>query len=278
MRSLRSAFEDAGQDQRAPTGGRSARLHRLARRWTSHQPRLRALVLILILASLIGTGLGVYATGRFDVWQIRTSLWVADRLAAQGLAVPSLQVVGMGFTTHAQVRDAVRGYDLEPLGRLDPHDIRLRLEALPWVETAIVQRIWPSTFKIWLTEKRPMAIVHRDGQAHVLGHDGLRIAPATADMVQSLPNISGDGAAEVASDLFQALSDYPAIHANFVGAHRQSNRRWDLYLAPGVEVRLPADPPTNGLGRLQALIDSDHILSKDISMLDLRGRRAIISR
>ncbi len=274
MRSLRPAFEDPAQDQEAP----NARIRRLARRWTSHRLRLRALALVLALAGLVGAGLGVYSTGRLDVWQIRTGLWVTDRLAARGFALPNLEVYGMGFTTHDQIRDAVRGYDLEALNRLNPQDIRARLETLPWVKAATVQRTWPDSLSIWLTEKRPMAILHAGGQAHVLGRDGVRIAAATAEMMQSLPNISGDGAADFAPDLFQALTEFSEIHATFVGARRLSNRRWDLYLAPGVEVRLPAGDTRDGLQRLQTLIDSDDILSKDIKTLDLRGRRAIIAR
>jgi len=49
-------------------------------------------------------------------------------------------------------------------------------------------------------------------------------------------------------------------------------------LAPGVEVKLPATDLVGGLERLQGLIDSDDILTKEITSLDLRGRRAVIFR
>ena len=99
---------------------------------------------------------------------------------------------------------------------------------------------------------------------------------ASARLAQVYPNLSGQGAGQAAPALLTALAAYPDLHARFVGATRLSDQRWNLYLTPGIEVRLPAGDVRVGLSRLMTLDQENQILGKAIRVLDLRGQRPIV--
>ena len=285
MRSLRSAFDSVTPDEQeaaepisAENRTNRARQRLTAHRWSTLRRRLSALALLLLLIALIFTFNWAERSGRLDTWQIRLNLWFQNRLAAQGVAAPSVNVSGLGFTTHSEVHRALGAFDLQPLTSFDPHRIAQRLQALPWVKQAEVQRLWPQTLNIWITEKVPLAVLHRSDEAYIVDQTGSLITEATADMIRSLPNIAGQGAQSAAPELLAKLQEQPEIFTRFIGATRLSNRRWNLYLEPGIEVKLPAGDLTQSLARLQQLNKQDLILDRDITVLDLRGRRALIIR
>ena len=75
------------------------------------------------------------------------------------LAVHHVRLTGAGHTTTAEVLSAT-GLNREPLMiGLGLGRVRAELEALPWVATAGVQRRWPTTVVIHLTERVPVAVV-----------------------------------------------------------------------------------------------------------------------
>jgi cell division protein FtsQ len=72
--------------------------------------------------------------------------------------VRSVEVGGAGRTGSAAVRAASGLDDRPPLLRVDVGRIAARVEALPWVGTARVERRWPRTVAITVEERRPAAV------------------------------------------------------------------------------------------------------------------------
>jgi len=79
----------------------------------------------------------------------RTALLDVDRVA----------VTGAERTGAEAVRRAARVEPGEPLVSVDTGAVADRVEALPWVATARVERSWPSTVRIRVTEREPVAVV-----------------------------------------------------------------------------------------------------------------------
>lgn len=279
MRSLKSAFpEEAPAPKRAESLKDRANLRLAAHRWSRRQRQaLGFLILALIVVAIIAV-IWANRSGRLDFLRLQAGLWTENRLAAQGLYARDVTISGHGFTSLDEVRSAISAYDREPLSRLSPARVAQDLEALPWVASATVQRIWPDTLNITLTEKTPLAVLHSGGQAYMVDQSGKIIIAADADLIRGYPNLSGEGAAEAAPQLLTVLTQFPDLNARFVGAIRVSERRWTLYMAPGVEVLLPEDGLTDSLAALLQLQQSQALLDKDIKSLDLRGRRPLISR
>ena len=277
MRSLKSAFaEEALTLKKAPRPRNRASLRLSTRRWPRRQA-LGVLALALIVALLLAL---VWAndSGRLDVAKLKTGIWIENRLAAQGLYARDVIVSGQGFTSLDEVRTALSAYDREPLRRLSPRRVAQNLEALPWVSSATVQRLWPDGLTISLEEKRPMAVLHSGGRAFFVDQNGDIIADSDPSLTRGYPHFSGDGAARAAPQLLSVLGQFPDLNVRFVAGLWVSKRRWNLYLTPGVEVLLPEDKLTDSLAALLQLQRSQGLLDKDIRSLDLRGRRPLISR
>ncbi|MFI5933417.1 cell division protein FtsQ/DivIB [Actinoplanes sp. NPDC051494] len=79
--------------------------------------------------------------------------------ATSVLGVRDVEVVGTELVTPQQVEDAAAVRMNEPLARVDLDAVRARVQALPAVERAIVSRGWPSTLKVQVVERTPVAAV-----------------------------------------------------------------------------------------------------------------------
>ena len=284
MRSLKSIFatselKSPRHKDDVPKAHTNQTARRLAaHRWSQHQKHAIRFFFLILFAGLTVSFVVLDQTGRIHFWLLKSQIWIEDQLATRGLAAPNIQVTGMNFTTHDDIRQALGAYDLEPLSRLDPHETSKKLEEFPWVSQAHVQRLWPQNFHIQLTEKTPLVVLHRGAKSFFVDQEGIIITEADAVAAQNYPQISGKGAALAAPELIRSLQNFPQILSRFVGAIRISDRRWNLYVSPGVEVRLPAHRFVDGLEELQTLIRDTQILEKDLVALDLRGRRPIIQR
>ena len=161
-------------------------------------PRIEARLLAVRRDGRRGRRRVVAAAGAVTV--IILLAWGAGRSPL--LAVRHVQLSGTGPTTrdaalaaagldrHAQMLDL----NLWRMGR--------RLEALPWVDRAVVRRRWPSTVRIALTSRVPVAQVPGpDGRPAVVDARGrvLAVGPEAAAVLARpathLPRLSGVDAA-----------------------------------------------------------------------------------
>ena len=92
--------------------------------------------------------------------------WVV--LGSTLLAVHSVTVYGEHRLDPTEVTAAARVPAEKPLALLDTSAIRRRVEALPQVKSATVERTWPSTVRITVVERTPAAVAQRPGKPLVL--------------------------------------------------------------------------------------------------------------
>ena len=121
--------------------------------------------------------------------RLRILLVIAAAVVAVGVAflvidsplldVDRVQVEGAAHLSAAQVRAATGVKDGAPLLFVDTATVRHRLEQLPWVEHARVQRVYPATVRVTVTEYQPAVFV-RTGTSVVLiasnGHAIVHVA------------------------------------------------------------------------------------------------------
>ena len=137
------------------------------------------------------------ATRRRRRWAIAVGGVAALAAAAIGvsrsplLAVHHLRLSGEGHTTTAQVL-AATGLDRRPLmTELALGRLRAKLEALPWVASASVQRHWPQTVAIRVTERVPVAAVPSAAGSMALVDRSGRVLTEGADVGSGAPTITG---------------------------------------------------------------------------------------
>jgi cell division protein FtsQ len=79
------------------------------------------------------------------------------------LDIDELQVRGLHHLTTEQVEQAGGIHPGDAMAWLDPGNVTSRIEALPYVGTASVEREWPDTVRITVHERRPAAWVDGPG-------------------------------------------------------------------------------------------------------------------
>jgi cell division protein FtsQ len=104
----------------------------------------------------------------------------------------------------------------------------------------------------------------------VTADDGTVLEPYLSRRFVSLLLFVGAGAGARAKE-FQALIErYPDIRDQIRAAVLVSERRWNLRLKSGIDVELPEDGIAQALDRLVALDRDKKLLSRDITLVDMR--------
>lgn len=107
-----------------------------------------------------------------------TAAWVL--LGSRLLVARRIDVVGARLVPRDRVLGVARVRLGEPLIRLDTAAVRDRVEAMQQVETARVERRWPTTVHIVIRERTPIAAVQRDNQFLQIDRYGVTVLISAA--------------------------------------------------------------------------------------------------
>jgi cell division protein FtsQ len=153
---------------------------------------------------------------------------------------------------------------------LDADAARTRLLENPWIADAAVLKLYPDRLQITITERRAFALWQQDRRIGVIAADGTLLEPFVEDRYVRLPLVVGRGAERRAKDFLAILDRYPDIRSQLRASIMVADRRWNLRLKNGIDVRLPETNVEQALDRLVALDREKKILSRDVLAIDLR--------
>jgi len=153
---------------------------------------------------------------------------------------------------------------------LDADAARTRLLANPWIADAAVLKLYPDRLQITITERLAFALWQKDGRVSVIAADGTVLEPFVEDRYVGLPLVVGRGAERQAKNFLGIIDRYPDIRSAVRASILVAERRWDLRLANGINVRLPETGLDGALDRLVQLDRDKKLLSRDITTVDLR--------
>lgn len=190
--------------------------------------------------------------------------------AEAGLTVKDVLVEGRRETPKARLLAALGVERGTPILTFDPHAARRRVEALPWVRSAAIERLLPDTVLLRLEERSPLALWQRDGSFTLIDDAGEVIPDASPHRFGDLVVVIGDDAPRHAAGLLELLGQAPALMSRVKAAVRIGGRRWNLVLDNGIDVQLPEQAPTQAWQRLAEYEKSHKVLDKDVEAVDLR--------
>jgi len=153
---------------------------------------------------------------------------------------------------------------------LDADAARARLMANPWIADAAVLKLYPDRLQITITERLAFALWQKDGRVSVIAADGTVLEPFVEDRYVGLPLVVGAGAQQQAKDFLAIVDRFPNVRSALKASMLVAERRWNLLLTNGVDVRLPETNVEDALARLVQLDHDKKLLSRDITMVDLR--------
>lgn len=204
--------------------------------------------------------------------------WLEQKVAeATGARVAKVVVEGATYTDKNVLQAALGLTKGDSLVTFNTSAARTRLEALPWVRLAAVERQLPDTVRVDVYEHVPLARVDINGEIWVINKDGEPIE-LESEQFARLPMLEGQGAATAAARLFGVLAEWPNLTGQLARASYIGQRRWDVTFMSGVTVRLPEEAPQEALQTLAKLEDARHVLSLNAGEVDLRVPGRIVLR
>jgi cell division protein FtsQ len=202
--------------------------------------------------------------------------WTTTRSAL--LDVDHIEVSGGLLVTPGQATTGAGLHRGQPMVSVDTAAAERRLRRLPWVKTALVERAFPNTVRIHLTERVAAATAARPG-GWVLLDSGGRVLAERPDRAGDLPEVIGAGAAPVpgapltaarpALDVVAALPE--AVRRQVTSATLDGE---SVTLRTGVrEIRV--GPPTQLAAKVAALsVLLERVGSRSVAILDIRVPQA----
>lgn len=245
--------------------GANSRMRRLARMRMPGGWR-GAACLFLGMSTLYGVVIGGSVQSFGDFVSRKTSSVVVRA----GLGVERLTIQGQNRTSDQEIVRALGLTSHQSMLAFDSAAAQERLQKLAWVRHAQIMRLLPSRLHIVIEEREPFAIWQRNGETHLVDNDGTVIAPTGLVDHPGLPFVVGEGAAQNAKALFGLLTAKPDLKGRVRAAVRVADRRWNLKLDNGVEIRLPEENVTYAIGKVDELDRRHRLLSGDVATVDLR--------
>jgi cell division protein FtsQ len=245
----------------------------------SHKKAVRFAEFALFAALFAGTGIyGAVRGGHMpliNAWMTE----VSDRVAyLAGFEIADADVRGHNKLRRDEILSAAGITRYTSLVLLDADSAREKLKSNPWIAEAVIRKLYPNRIEIEVTEREAFALWQRNGKLAVVSHDGTVLEEVRDARPEKLPLIVGEGAAKQAAEFLAVLARFPAIKSEVYGAIFVAERRWNLRLNSGVDVRLPEGDPEAALALLTKLNREQNVLSRDITMIDLRIPGQVVVR
>jgi cell division protein FtsQ len=284
---LEAAVEETGTSFDAPhlrrakdhLRGRTERLawlasyRRLMGRWVLRMVRLPppgvgVAASVLLLAATLGYG--AFAGGHVAA----IADWLKDArdgaANAAGFRIAAISLTGPKEVSREEILTTAGVTGRASLLFLDAAAARTRLLANPWIADAAVLKLYPDRLQITITERQAFALWQKDGRVSVIAADGTVLEPFVENRYLGLPLVVGRGAQRQAKDFLAIVDHYPDIRSVVHASVLVAERRWNLRLNNGIDVRLPEANVEQALDRLVALDRDKKLLSRDIVAVDLR--------
>ena len=242
-------------------------------RAAKHSPK----ALVRFILKIIGTFaalifLGLWLGGYLPAIREGLNTWKVERLMAAGFVVEQIDVMGEGRLNERDIRLAAQIQPGSYFFGVDLDAVRDRTESLPWVDRAVVRRLWPNRIVVQVVETTPYALWQNEGQLHLLAETGALIVPVETalSIPAELKTYIGENAPRDAKIIEATLEPYTEIWTRVESLVQFPSGRWDLHMRNAAVVRLPVENVEAAVKRLAKLDRETFILSRDLGTIDLR--------
>jgi cell division protein FtsQ len=247
-------------------GARLLLLRRRVQRYLPRRPgRFFGVSALVVLASLGG----IAAIDQLDRGSRLQSVLLRTT-AALGFAVADVEVEGRKTTPAEDVLKAIDVGRGMPIFAVSPERARERLESLPWVRSATVERRLPDTILVTLVERQPLALWQHGGKMALVDTEGVVVTTEHLDRYADLLLVVGENAPKHAADLLNVIQSPAPLRARVQSAVWVGDRRWNLIFDGGITIEMPETGLADAWARLVEIEEAHGLLARDIAKADLR--------
>jgi cell division protein FtsQ len=233
----------------------------------------------------VPSGAGMAASGLFLLATLTYGIVIGDRTPtivgafkdsrdaaanSAGFRISSIALTGERHVSREEILSAAGVTGTTSLLFFDVEEARERLKTNPWIADATVLKLYPDRLQIGIKEREAFALWQQAGRVSVVAGDGTELEPYVNPRLIRLPLVVGLGAAARAKEFLAMLDRYPELRDQVRASILISERRWNLRLRNGLDIRLPEIDVEQALATLVALDKEKKLLSRDIAAIDLR--------
>lgn len=255
---------------RAVPSGLKFRLHRVLL-----TPRVRSALALAVVAGA-GSWIAIDDLPRLDGTVDFAVGWVK---AQPSIAVKDVTVLSASPVVESAIAKAV---DIKfPASPLDIDVVALKetVEKIDAVGTATVKISADGVLEIAVAERRPAILWRNKRGIALLDEEGNFVRNANSRLdYPELNLIVGQGAERAVPEALQIFASANPLRDYVRGLLRIGGRRWDLILDQDRKILLPETFPAEAVRAVAILDHSQSLLSRNLSMVDLRIKGKTIVR
>lgn len=187
------------------------------------------------------------------------------------LKLDNVYLEGQSHVSHKEVAKILSQFINigDPILNVPLNKIKSQLETVDWVDHVIVERRLPSTLFIKIIEKKPIAIWQYKGRLGLIDQNGKIITYNNIDEFSNLLLLIGNEAPAHLNSLIKLLKQSEEIFHEVTVATRVSQRRWNIKLANGAEIKLPEKGESEAWNLFSSLYNKNK-LKGEFKVIDLR--------
>ena len=242
----------------------------------SKMKRTKILLGVLLIGSI--SAVPVFYEYKYLESQLRSKLIEASSNISKtvGLTVREVIVEGRSKTRKSVLLQALQVSEGDNILAINITEMKDRINKLPWVKSARIERHFPNKISLTLFERTPMARWQTNRMLKLIDVHGDVIPIVDLTRFSNLPIIIGKNAPKIAGQILNTLSNEPHLFRRVKSLTLVSDRRWDVQLDNQINVHLPEKNPGKAWAHLASVEQGHNIFGDQVQGIDMRLENQLI--
>ena len=238
--------------------------------------RTKILLGVLLIGSI--SAVPVFYEYKYLESQLRSKLIeVSSNISKTvGLTVREVIVEGRSKTRKSVLLQALQVSEGDNILAINITEMKDRINKLPWVKSARIERHFPNKISLTLFERTPMARWQTNRMLKLIDVHGDVIPIVDLTRFSNLPIIIGKNAPKIAGQILNTLSNEPHLFRRVKSLTLVSDRRWDVQLDNQINVHLPEKNPGKAWAHLATVEQGHNIFGDQVQGIDMRLENQLI--
>lgn len=263
------------QTQRERVSAEASRAKAQAKRRAERNHTLKRVMAVVAVLLVAAVGVA-WQTGMVARAHAALIAKIDEASVRGGFALQTIYLDGRSRTPREEMDAALALPKGTPMLTLSLSDVRARLEQLPTIKAASVERELPGTLHIKLTEREPVAIWQYKGKLALLDETGAVMEDLDVAHYTQLPLLIGEGVPEHVKEGLELISSASGVSPRVSHATLIAQRRWDLGLQNGITIKLPVANPQEALQQFSSINQAQQLTERAIKVVDMRDSTRMV--
>ena len=241
-------------------------------------PKIQLIILCLVLV-LFSAIFNFYNSNQYNS-KLKNIIENTNTLLINyGFYLQNIYISGNNNLQREDILSIINDKEYKTIFDINLFKIRNNLLLNEWIETVKIERTLPSSIKIQIIEKKPVAIWQTKLGNKLITKDGSIISNANVTAFKNnLPIIIGKGANKDAFLILQILKKNPDLYNNVWSISYINKRRWNVHLNQGLIVLLPRIKIYDAWTKIGFLQKKYKILDIGLTEIDIRNKNQIFAK